>query len=113
MFIQGLAGVSRRLYDGGLSYAHAQPVLKLNVFISHAAFALAIAQIPFIINLLWSLKRGPKVDANPWNATTLEWAAPSPPLADGNFISPPVVYRGPCEYSVPGRDEDFWPQCEP
>ena len=26
-FLMGLAGVSRRLYDGGASYAHAQPVL--------------------------------------------------------------------------------------
>ena len=27
MFIVGLAGVSRRLFDGGASYAFAQPVL--------------------------------------------------------------------------------------
>ncbi|MBI5092091.1 MAG: cbb3-type cytochrome c oxidase subunit I [Candidatus Hydrogenedentes bacterium] len=112
MFIQGMAGVSRRLYDGGLSYAHAQPVLKLNVFITHAAFALALAQIPFIVNLLWSLRRGPRVEANPWQATTLEWAAASPPLAQGNFETPPVAHRGPCEYSVPGKDKDYTPQWE-
>ena len=35
MFIQGLAGVSRRLYDGGAQYAHAKPVLHTNVFIVH------------------------------------------------------------------------------
>jgi cytochrome c oxidase subunit 1 len=30
MFIVGLAGVSRRLWDGGAQYAHAQPVLHWN-----------------------------------------------------------------------------------
>src|SRR3989338_8609458 len=30
MFVQGLAGVSRRLYDGGQQYAHAQATLPLN-----------------------------------------------------------------------------------
>ncbi len=38
MFIQGLAGVSRRLYDGGAQYAHAKPVIHLNVFMSTCAF---------------------------------------------------------------------------
>lgn len=31
MFIQGLAGVNRRLWDGGQQYAHAQRVLELNI----------------------------------------------------------------------------------
>ena len=31
MFLMGLAGVSRRLFDGGASYDFAQPVLHLNV----------------------------------------------------------------------------------
>ena len=30
MFIQGLAGVSRRLADGGQAYAHAADVIFLN-----------------------------------------------------------------------------------
>ena len=54
---------------------------------------------------------GKKVDANPWQATTLEWAAPSPP-PHGNFLEEPVVYRGPYEYSVPGRKNDYLPQCD-
>ena len=35
MFIQGLAGVSRRLADGGVSYAHASGVLEWNEFMSN------------------------------------------------------------------------------
>ncbi len=110
MFIQGLAGVSRRLWDGGQQYAHAQDVLGLNKLTSYGAWALLIAQIPFIINFFLSLKTGKKVDANPWQATTLEWAAPSPPIAHGNFEAALAAYRGPYEYSVPGAPTDFTPQ---
>ena len=108
MFFQGLAGVSRRLWDP-TQYAHAQPTQPLNVFISISAWRLALAQIPFLINFFISLFWGKKVNENPWEATTLEWAAPSPP-PHGNFEHAPVVYHGPYEYSVPGQRSDFCPQ---
>lgn len=111
MFIQGLAGVSRRLYDGGQLYAHAQGVLHWNEFMSISAWLLGLAQIPFIINFFWSIKKGEKVGDNPWEATTLDWSATtSPPLAHGNFAKVPEVYRGPYDYSVPGNKRDFAPQ---
>jgi cytochrome c oxidase subunit 1 len=115
MFVQGLAGVSRRLYDGGAQYAHAKPIIYTNVWISVSAFCLMASQLPFIINFFWSIKKGKRVTANHWNATTLEWAAAtSPPLGHGNFEVAPVVYRGPYEYSVPGHEaSDFVPQNEP
>lgn len=108
MFIMGLAGVSRRLYDP-TQYAHALPTQGLNVFISISAWLLGLAQIPFIINFFGSLFAGKKVDDNPWQATTLEWSTPTPP-PHGNFLTEPVVYRDPYEYSVPGQKKDFWPQ---
>ena len=40
MFLMGLAGVSRRLFDGGASYDFAQPVLHLNVVSSWGAWIL-------------------------------------------------------------------------
>ena len=110
MFIQGLAGVSRRLWDGGQLYAHAQGVLQWNEFMSISGFCLAAAQIPFILNVLMSLFNGQKVDRNPWGATTVEWSAPSPPLPHVNFEEPLEIYRGPYEYSVPGENKDFLPQ---
>jgi len=79
---------------------------------SHAAYGLALAQIPFFINFFRSIRHGEKVGANPWNATTLEWQAPSPP-PHGNFTEPLVVHRGPYEYSVPGAQRDFCPQNQP
>jgi cytochrome c oxidase subunit 1 len=111
MFIEGLAGVSRRLYDGGATYNFAQPVIHWNIFMSISAWILAIFQIPFILNLFLSIKKGKKVNENPWEATTLEWAAaPSPPVAHGNFNAIPNVYRGPYEYSPPDDSRAFIPQ---
>ena len=111
MFLVGLAGVSRRLYDGGATYDFAKPVLHWNVMSSWGAWTLAVFQIPFIFNFFWSIWRGEKTVENPWQATTLEWASPSPP-PHGNFIEAPVAYRGPYEYSVPGAAKDFTPQYE-
>ncbi len=111
MLIQGLAGVSRRLYDGGQQYAHAQGVLHLNEVMSIAAWVMAIFQLFFIVNLFMSIKKGEKVNDNPWEATTLDWSAtPTPPLPHANFHKVPEVHRGPYEYSVPGHKKDFTPQ---
>lgn len=112
MFIQGLAGVSRRMYDGGQLYAHAQDVLQWNEFMSISAFCLGLAQIPFILNVFITIFSGKKVDRNPWGSTTIEWSAPSPPLPHANFEGPVEVYRDPYEYSVPGAEKDFTPQTE-
>jgi cytochrome c oxidase subunit 1 len=112
MMIQGLAGVSRRLYDGGQLYDFTEPVMSYNKMMSYSAWGLALAQIPFLVNFVWSLRKGEKVDRNPWQATTLEWDAPSPP-PHGNFATEPVVYRDPYEYSPPGHKTDYLPQSQP
>ena len=73
---------------------------------------LGAAQLIFIVNLIGSLFWGQKVGRNPWKSNSLEWSAPSPP-PHGNFDVPPVVYRGPYEYSAPDAEEDYWPQSLP
>ncbi len=123
MFAQGMAGMLRRMSDGGANYAAAtvkdtsyalsDTIIFFNTTISAAVWLLGLAQIPFIINFFYSFRKGPKVTSeNPWDATTLEWQTPTPP-GHGNFIVEPVVYRGPYEYSVPGHAKDFVPQNEP
>src|SRR5207249_265415 len=109
MFLQGMAGMHRRWYDGGQGWnvSNEHTIWGLTGFqwnapISWAAWIMGLAQIPFIINFFWSIKHGEKVNDNPWEATTLEWTAPSPP-PHGNFVTAPVAYRGPYEYSLPGR----------
>jgi cytochrome c oxidase subunit 1 len=112
MLIQGLAGMNRRMYDGAAMYQHTQGVLVWNETILYFAGAMAVFQLFFIVNFFWSMKKGAKVTSdNPWKATTLEWATPTPP-PHGNFVTPPEVHRGPYEYSVPGAVQDFTPQNE-
>src|SRR5216117_14957 len=58
MFALGMAGLGRRMYDGGATYAGAgcvsQIFIDMNKGISHAAWALGLAQIPFILNFFVS-----------------------------------------------------------
>ncbi len=114
MLIQGMAGVHRRWYDGGATYEQIiGPVIHWNAFMSWSAWILGFFQIFFIFNVFWSIKFGRKVTSdNPWEATTLDWATPTPP-PHGNFDRPIAVYRGPYEYSVPGAPRDFSPQDQP
>ncbi|MBI2915617.1 MAG: cbb3-type cytochrome c oxidase subunit I [Elusimicrobia bacterium] len=112
MFIQGLSGAQRRLYDPTVQ-SHNLAVQPTNVFMSYCALGLLIFQIPFIVNFFRSIFKGEKTEENPWHATTLEWACPSPPLPHKNFESAPTVYRGPYEYSVPGHSTDYIPQNMP
>jgi len=125
MFAQGMAGLGRRMYDGGVTYAGTNDpaaagvvgvphiFIDMNKHISWAAWCLGLAQIPFIINFFVSMKSGKKVTSdNPWEATTLEWQTPTPP-PHGNFDKPVQVYRGPYEYSVPGSARDCLPQNQP
>ncbi|MBI1785729.1 cbb3-type cytochrome c oxidase subunit I, partial [Candidatus Sumerlaeota bacterium] len=108
MFWQGMAGALRRGFDPTV-YDYIQGVRGLMKMTSISAWILLLGQIPFIINFFGSILWGKKVSDNPWDATTLEWLAPSPP-PHGNFLEVPQVYRDPYEYSVPGHKADFWPQ---
>ncbi|MBI4659644.1 MAG: cbb3-type cytochrome c oxidase subunit I [Verrucomicrobia bacterium] len=124
MFAQGMAGMLRRMSDGGANYSLAKvgqdaiggltdSIMHWNITISHAAAALGLAQIPFIINFFWSMKHGKIVTSdNPWEATTLDWQTPTPP-PHGNFAAAPHAYRGPYDYSLPGEPKDFTPQNQP
>lgn len=110
MLIQGMWGMQRRLADPTLQW-HNMPVQGWSMVIGIAAAVLFLAQIPFLWNFFYSIWNGEEAGENPWEATTLEWACPSPP-PHGNFATPPEVFRGPYEYSVPGHDSDYWPQDE-
>ena len=77
-----------------------------------SSFAIITYISSFIINIIMSIFNGEKVNRNPWDATTVEWSAPSPPVPHANFESDVEVYRDPYEYSVPGADKDFSPQTE-
>jgi cytochrome c oxidase subunit 1 len=79
--------------------------MSLQRHITWSAIGLALAQLPFLWNLVRSLHRGEPSPQNPWNATTLEWhpgLAPFAPASD----DPITVYTAPCCYD----EHTFTPQ---
>jgi cytochrome c oxidase subunit I len=118
MFLQGLAGMSRRLYDGGVTYQSEPGVvglphwsIGLNSMIFSATLLLAFSQIPFVLNVIQTLRsKAARESDNPWQATTLEWQTSTPP-PHGNFPTKAEVFRGPYEYSA-ATDGKFIPQSQ-
>ena len=108
MHILGVGGHMRRLYNP-MQYDFLQPLQPINELITTFAWIMGFTQFLLIVNVVWSLWKGPHAGKNPWQANTLEWTATSPP-PHGNFSTPPVVYRGPYEYSVHQWETDFLPQ---
>lgn len=101
----------RRIYDPS-EYAWLADLQPWNEFVTYSVFALVAFQAVFFLNFFISMWKGRKAEANPWQANSLEWTIPSPP-PHGNFREMPTVYRGPYEYSVPGREQDYFVQSEP
>src|SRR5512135_2630282 len=112
MHYLGMAGQTRR-YSQLTEVAYLHNLLPLQTFITYAAFVTIAAQFIFLINLFWSMFKGPKASDNPWEATTLEWTTATPPPHDNFGGHVPVVYHGPYEYSVPGAPRDFTMQTDP
>jgi cytochrome c oxidase subunit 1 len=113
LFVLGAAGQHRRIYD----YTHfpelaVEWMQDVRVFATMSLVIMLCFQALFIFNFVKSLVSGKKAGNNPWNANTLEWTTTSPP-GHGNWETLPDCYRGPYEYSVPGRELDYWPQNEP
>jgi cytochrome c oxidase subunit 1 len=105
----GLAGMVRRVANP-LQYDALVPHQWVNVLVTYATLCLLAAQVPFVVNVVWTLLAGRRAPNNPWIATTLEWTAPSPPPHANWGDNVPSVVRGPYDYSVPGRREDWLPQ---
>jgi len=111
MHYLGFLGVPRRYYAMGTTDFIPDSAQALNANITIAAIFVGVMQLVFIVNIIWSLWRGPKAAHNPWEATSLEWQTPDNPPAHGNWGEKlPVVYRWAYEYSVPGVKADFVPQ---
>jgi cytochrome c oxidase subunit 1 len=108
LFLIGIGGGQRRIYMASV-YTYYKPLQPLHVIATIGLLIIIAGQIPFLVNFFVSMFRGAKAPANPWHATTLEWATDSPPPHE-NFHAIPTVVRGPYEYSVPGMEQDWAPQ---
>jgi cytochrome c oxidase subunit 1 len=101
MHFAGLAGQPRHYAQLAGSTSTLSSLLPLQTGITHAALFLAGAQFVFLINLVWSARRGQPSGENPWQATTLEWAP---------NVTECRVVRGPYEYRFHRNSADFMMQ---
>jgi cytochrome c oxidase subunit 1 len=91
-FVLGAEGMPRR-------YHVYPPEFQVwNVLSSGGATILAAAYLLPLFYLGYSLFFGARAPANPWNAPGLEWQTTSPP-PEFNFVTQPVVTRGPYQYT--------------
>ncbi len=112
MHFMGLAGVPRRYYQFTL-VEDFNVWMDVNKLITVSALIGGAAQLLFLYNFFYSIFKGKKASANPWQANSLEWSTPVERL-HGNWPGEiPTVYRGAHEYSRPDREEDFFPQYIP
>jgi cytochrome c oxidase subunit 1 len=112
MHYMGMAGGTRR-YSDYREVRYLAELIPLHRFMTYAAIITIAAQVIFMINLLWSMFKGPKASDNPWESTTLEWTTATPPPHDNFGGVTPVVYHGPYEYGVPGAAKDYVMQTDP
>jgi cytochrome c oxidase subunit I+III len=82
----GLQGMPRRVY----TYPEAMGWGGLNLLATIGALTIAVSVALFIVNAVKSYRRGAIAPANPWGASSLEWATASPPPAY-NFDALPIV----------------------
>jgi cytochrome c oxidase subunit 1 len=114
LFVLGAAGQHRRIYN----YEHFPELAgvemqDMRVLATVSLLVMLVFQLVFFYNCFISWRKKQKdAGKNPWKANTLEWTTDSPP-PHGNWPELPTVYRGPYEYSVPGREEDYFPQNVP
>ncbi len=71
----GLAGMPRRIAD----YASDTGWYDLNLVATIGGFIIAASMLPFLWNVLVSLRNGKIAGDDPWEGNTLEWATSSPP----------------------------------
>ena len=86
MHFLGLAGMPRRIPDYALQFAN------FNLIVSVGAFIFGFSQLLFLYNVVWTIRKGKRVDGRVWEgATSLEWTLSSPPPYH-SFVTPPVVH---------------------
>jgi cytochrome c oxidase subunit 1 len=93
MHFLGFEGQPRRTY----TYPEGMGWDTLNLLSTIGGFVIALSVLVYLVNVIYTTRRGPVAGTDPWDARTLEWTTSSPP-PEYNFLHTPVVSH---------RDE-FW-----
>ncbi len=91
MHFAGLFGMPRRTW----TYQAELNLDTWNQLSTVGAFIFGISSLLLIWNIIYSLRKGEKASANPWEAATLEWSIPSPPHHYNFPVLPEVRSRDP------------------
>lgn len=94
MHFLGLEGMPRRIYTYDPKFE------TLNQLSTIGALIMAVAIVPFLINIIWSIIAGKPAGNNPWRALSLEWMTSSPPI-ELNFEGTPIPAPDPYGYGTP------------
>ena len=86
MHVLGLKGMPRRVY----TYPADMGWNELNLVATIGAAMIAVSMVLFVVNVVISYRSRAATPANPWGASTLEWATESPPRPY-NFARIPVI----------------------
>ncbi len=87
MHILGMQGMPRRIQ----SYPDSLGLGTWNLVATIGAFIIALSVLLFLISAIASFRKPREMEADPWDARTLEWATSSPP-PEHNFDEVPVVH---------------------
>jgi cytochrome c oxidase subunit 1 len=106
MHYAGLHGQPRRTftYPAGLGFEW------FNVVSTIGAVITFVAVFVFLVNFIRSLRTAPTAEANPWEASTLEWSIASPPPVHNFDRTPEVRSRDPLWHDgivLPAAEEVF------
>jgi cytochrome c oxidase subunit 1 len=101
--ISGFLGMPRRIY----TYAAGRGWEEWNMLSSIGVIFQAIGILAFVINLIYSYRKGRIAGDDPWDAWTLEWATTSPP-AEYNFEHLPVVRSRRPLWDLKHPDDPDW-----
>jgi cytochrome c oxidase subunit 1 len=103
MHVAGILGMPRRIYtyDADRGWAIWNQLTTIGALIQVPSFAI------FVVNVIWSLRRGRAAGDDPWNAWTLEWSTSSPPPSY-NFEEIPTVRSRRPLWDLKHPDDPDW-----
>ncbi len=107
MHFIGLAGLPRRYYSNS-AFPIFDDLLQINQIITAFAIVGGLAQLIFLANFFFSIKKGQKAVQNPWKGNTLEWTTPVEHI-HGNWPGKiPEVHRWAYDYSKIDDEGNLW-----
>ncbi len=107
MHFIGLAGLPRRYYSNS-AFPMFDDLLHINKVITVFALIGGLAQLIFLANFFFSIKKGQKAVQNPWKGNTLEWTAPIEHVHGNWHGEIPEVHRWAYDYSKTDENGDLW-----